>query len=243
MLEFASEISDFNINSSNNYPFNVYDGLTFPANLSSQSRMNIFNSDFCRPVRIEFNGTVSKFGFETIHKYVLKLIDFNNCVDPKDDRTCPEVDKIDVSKCLSDTLEPNTIFLSKAHFYGSSPDLVNEMNIKGFQPSAHQHDSIIYFEPRSGTPIEATYRIQMNVVAKVDPMKWIDGEFQFTNKKSEIRTLPVFWIEQRVAVLPQAVTRLKILSSLEKFLKGWIIYPIFIVLSLLVVAVMEFCVK
>lgn len=244
MLQFASELSAFNISQANNYPYSVYDGLTFPVMLSNQPRINLFNSDFCRPVRIEYSGSVSKFGIKTIHKYVLKLIDFNNCSDPKDDKTCPEVDKIDVSKCLSDTLDANTIFLSKAHFFGSSPETVEELKIHGFNASADKHDSVIYFEPNTGTPIQATYRIQLNVAAKVDPMKLdADGQFEFTFKKSELRTLPVFWIEQRVEVSQATIEKLQKVSKLMEVLSPWVIFPTFMGLAIFVVVIIEVCAR
>jgi hypothetical protein len=42
---------------------------------------------------------VSKFGFDQVHEYVLKLIDAQKC--PEMDENCPEPDKLDITKCLS----------------------------------------------------------------------------------------------------------------------------------------------
>lgn len=65
-------------------------------------KLSFIEMNFCeyfRPVQLRYNRTVSKFGFESLHEYVLKLVDFEKC--PKMDETCPEADKLDISKCVS----------------------------------------------------------------------------------------------------------------------------------------------
>jgi hypothetical protein len=52
-----------------------------------------------RPVQLRYNRTVSKFGFDQLHEYVLKLVDAKKC--PEMDENCPEADKLDITKCLS----------------------------------------------------------------------------------------------------------------------------------------------
>ncbi len=54
---------------------------------------------YFRPVQLRYNRTVSKFGFDQVHEYVLKLIDAQKC--PEMDENCPEPDKLDITKCLS----------------------------------------------------------------------------------------------------------------------------------------------
>ena len=39
------------------------------------------------------------FGFNRVHEYVLKLVDYETC--PQMDENCPEADKLDITKCLS----------------------------------------------------------------------------------------------------------------------------------------------
>ncbi len=57
---------------------------------------NIFSF---RPVQLRYNRTISKFGFDQLHEYVLKLVDVDKC--PDMDEFCPEADKLDITKCLS----------------------------------------------------------------------------------------------------------------------------------------------
>ncbi len=52
-----------------------------------------------RPVQLRYNRTVSKFGFNQLHEYVLKLVGAEKCLQM--DENCPEVDKLDIKKCLS----------------------------------------------------------------------------------------------------------------------------------------------
>ena len=94
------------------------DGLTFPplGNPPNRKVINVFQADFCRsvhpslsnsslvtltfrPVQLRYNRTISKFGFAQLHEYVLKLIDAEKC--PRLDETCPEVEKLDITKCFS----------------------------------------------------------------------------------------------------------------------------------------------
>jgi hypothetical protein len=98
----------------------VSDGLTFPplGNPPNRKVINVFQPDFCRfvgyhlfsknsrkylfffrPVQLRYNRTISKFGFDQLHEYVLKLVDVEKC--PDMDEFCPEADKLDITKCLS----------------------------------------------------------------------------------------------------------------------------------------------
>jgi hypothetical protein len=60
-----------------------------------------------------------------------------------------------------------TLFLSKPHLYGHNSSLTNV----AFTPDFDKHESTIYFEPISGTPIKAQLRIQLNVNAWIDRIK------------------------------------------------------------------------
>ena len=239
MLRFASELNPFRINSSN-YTGPVYDGLTFPPNLFDKPVIDIFNSDFCRPIRIQFDGTVNMFGIKEMHRYVVKLIDFEQCTNASDPTTCPEVDKLDVSRCISASLPANTIFLSKAHFYGSKNETMEEMNVDGFRPTRDKHDSFIYFEPYSGTPFEAVFRIQLNVGALIDPMRVSDdgSELEWTGRRSTRRLLPVLWIEQKINLSEDVMERLRRALSLRDKC-AWVIIPIGIGLAILFIVTME----
>ncbi|CAF4217116.1 unnamed protein product, partial [Adineta steineri] len=160
---FDNDLVDFKISSPSHYSFPVYDGLTYPPMLLDKPILNIFNSDFCAPVLLKFNKVTTMFGTMRLHEYKIKLIDINDCTNLNDTSTCTEVDKLDVSKCVSSSLPEEIIFLSKAHFYGSKDEVIEKMNIDGLKPSSDKHDSTVYFEPYTGTLLQATIRMQLNV--------------------------------------------------------------------------------
>ncbi|CAF1188767.1 unnamed protein product [Rotaria sordida] len=212
ILTFASELVPFEISSPSDYEFPIYDGLTFPSMLFDKPTFNIFQGDICYPILLEHNQIVTKFGGLKMYKYKIKLVDFNNCTNPNDTRTCPEVEKIDISQCISASLPDNTIFLSKAHFYGSSNETIEQMNIQGFKPTTDEHDSAIYFEPYSGVPFEGVFRIQLNIDAIIDPMKTSNFESeQLTpaDRKGIKRMIPLVWIDQKTFISKKVIKKLR----------------------------------
>jgi hypothetical protein len=246
VLKFASELIRYKIESPSHYPFPIYDGLTYPPMLFDKPNLNIFNSDFCKPVLIQFNKELSMFDGINVHEYKLKLIDYDNCTNPTDTSTCNELDKLDVSKCISDSIPENTIFLSKAHFYGSSNETIEEMNVEGFTPNKDKHDSFIYFEPYSGTPFKVLLRIQVNIEATIDPMKLSDdetGELKpKKNSKGVKRLLPIFWIDQEIDIEKKVIEKLRIPLSIIKC-EQYVILPLAIVLAAIIIVIIELMAK
>ncbi len=240
LLTFASELVSYKIESPSDYPFPIYDGLTYPPMLFDKPNLNIFNSDFCKPVLIQFNK-VTKFEGINVHEYKLKLIDYDNCTNANDTSTCNEVDKLDVSKCISDSIPENTIFLSKAHFYGSNNETIEEMNVEGFTPNKDKHDSFIYFEPYSGTPFKVLLRIQVNIAATIDPMELSDEETEGlkpTKKKGVKRLLPIFWIDQEIDIAKKVIRKLRIPLLLIEY-GQYMILPLAIVLAAIIIVIIE----
>jgi len=244
VLTFDSELIRFNITSPSDYSFPVYDGLTFPTMLFDKPALNIFNSDFCRPILIEYNRSLKMFGGINMHEYKVKLIDIENCTNPSDTRTCNKVDKLDVSKCISASIPNNTIFLSKAHFYGSNDETIKEMNIEGFTPISDKHDSVLYFEPYTGTPFKASYRMQLNIEAIIDPMRQSEdgSELEPTKKKGVKRLIPIFWIDQEIKISEEIIDKIRRGLTIRQY-GQYIIIPSAIVLSIIVVVIMELIAK
>jgi hypothetical protein len=240
VLAFTSENVPFSFSSPDFYNFTIYDGLTFVPMMFDKPSLNIFQPDFCRPINVKFNKVVSMFGGIDVHEYVIRLVDFTQCTDPQDINTCPELDKLDVSKCISASIPDNTIFLSKPHFYGSSNETMEEMNIEGFTPTRDQHEALIYFEPYSGTPVRAHHRIQLNIDAIIDPMKESEygSELEPTKKKGVKRLLPLVWIDQEVNVDDATIRTLRMVHIAIRHGK-WIIMGFAVVLIIIIIAIME----
>lgn len=240
VLAFASENVPFSFSSPTFYDFTIYDGLTFVPMLFDKPTMNIFQPDFCRPINVRFNRVLSMFGGIDVHEYVIKLVDFTQCKDPQDINTCPELDKLDVSKCISASLPDNTVFLSKPHFYGSSNETIKEMNIEGFTPTHDKHEALIYFEPYSGTPLRAHHRIQLNIDAMVDPMRQtdFDTDLEPTNRRGVKRLLPLVWIDQEVNVDDATIRTLRLVHIAIRH-GQWIIIVVAVLLVIIIIAIME----
>ena len=74
------------------------------------------------------------------------------------------------STFLPAEIPEGTLFLSKPHLYGHNASASNV----AFRPNFEQHESTIYFEPVSGTPIRAQMRIQLSTNAYIDRLKLKD---------------------------------------------------------------------
>lgn len=206
--------------------------------------MNIFQADFCRPIRAQFNRVVSMFGGIDVHEYVIRLIDFENCADPSDIETCPEVDMLDISRCISSSLPANTVFLSKVHFYGSKTETMEKLNLKGLTPNREQHEALIYFDPYSGTPLRAHHRLQINIDAMIDPMRVVNnhGDLTPTGRRASKRVLPLVWIDQEVNVDSQTIRKIRLLHLAFRY-GAFLIFAVALILIVIIVLIMEVVAK
>jgi len=115
---------------------------------------------------------------------------------------------------FSEELPEETLFLTKPHMYGHNSSYTNV----AFKPDADKHESTIYFEPLTGTPIKAQLRIQLNTNAWIDRIKIDENNATEPVKARAVRRwLPVMWIDQRITLNDAALNRLKMASGiLEK---------------------------
>ncbi|UJR24865.1 hypothetical protein I4U23_006234 [Adineta vaga] len=241
VLSFASENVPFTIPSPDTYPVTIYDGLTFVPMLFDKPYMHIFQADFCRPITVKFNRILSMFGGIDVHEYVIKFIDLQQCTNVSDINTCPELDKIDVSQCISATLPENTVFLSKPHFYGSKNETMEEMNIDGFTPTRDEHEALIYFEPYSGTPLRAHHRVQLNIDATIDPMRQSEygSDLEPTKQRGVKRLIPLVWIDQEVNVDDATIGKLRFVHLALRYGKIVLLIAA-IVLIILIIGILEY---
>ena len=240
VLAFSSESIPFTISTPTPFAFPLYDGLTFVPMMFDKPLMNIFQADFCRPIGAKFNKVIRMFGGIDVHEYVIKFLDYDRCTNASDPSTCVEVDKIDISHCVSSSLPEETIFLSKPHFYGSSNETMEEMNIQGYRPTRDQHEALIYFDPYSGTPLRAHHRVQLNINALIDPMRVIDDESELvpTGRRASRRLLPLVWIDQEVNVDEATISKIRLIHLAIRHGK-WVIICFALLLSLIIIIIME----
>ncbi|CAF1522676.1 unnamed protein product [Adineta steineri] len=243
---FDNDLVDFKISSPSHYSFPVYDGLTYPPMLLDKPILNIFNSDFCAPVLLKFNKVTTMFGTMRLHEYKIKLIDINDCTNLNDTSTCTEVDKLDVSKCVSSSLPEEIIFLSKAHFYGSKDEVIEKMNIDGLKPSSDKHDSTVYFEPYTGTLLQATIRMQLNVEVMIDPHNPSDDtnkEEKKKMKKATKRLVPFYWFDEDIKLSEKVIAKLKDLPISHLDYEFYITLGLGLALSTIIIGIINCLVK
>ncbi|CAF0813686.1 unnamed protein product [Rotaria sordida] len=240
ILAFTNENIPFAFSTENLYGTVIYDGLTFVPMLFKKSSFNIFQPDFCHPINVRYNKILSMFGGIHVHEYVVKLVDFNQCTNLSDINTCPEVDKLDVSKCISTLLPEKTIFLSKAHFYESSDETKKQLNIKGFTPTRDQHEALLYFEPYFGTPLRAHHRFQLNIEVIIDPMEEfkLESDLQPTGREGVKRLVPILWIDQEVNVNDATINKLRMVHLALRHGQTLIII-LAIVLIIVIIVIIE----
>lgn len=210
VIDFASEYTPFKTEAKE-WQTEFFDGMTFPpmGNPPNRRAINVFQPDLCRPIQLRYNRTLSMFGIDQVHEYVLKLVDVEKC--PSMDENCPEADKLDITRCFSAELPEETIFLTKPHMYGHDSSSTNV----AFTPDATRHESTIYFEPMTGTPLQAQSRIQLNVNAWIDRIKLNDdGSTQPTKSRAVRRLIPMMWIDQTITLNEATANRLKLVNGI-----------------------------
>jgi hypothetical protein len=90
-----------------------------------------------------------------------------------------------------------TVFLTKPHMYGHNSTGTNV----AFTPDFDKHESTIYFEPLSGTPLRAQLRIQLNANAWIDRIRITDdGATEYEYEINFYRTFR-FILDQQNLVL------------------------------------------
>ncbi|CAF4855512.1 unnamed protein product [Rotaria sp. Silwood1] len=244
VLAFSNENVPFAFSTENLRGAVIYDGLTSVPMLFKKPSFNIFQPDFCRPINVRYNGVLSMFGGIHVHEYVIKLVDFSQCTNPSDINTCPEVDKLDVSKCISASLPEKTIFLSKAHFYGSSDETNKQLNIEGFTPTHDQHETLMYFEHYSGTLLRAHHRLQLNIEVIIDPMEESESQpgLEPTGSEGVKRLVPILWIDQEVNVSHATMSKLRMVHLALRHGQTFIII-LAIVLIIVIILIIEVVAK
>ncbi|CAF0725751.1 unnamed protein product [Didymodactylos carnosus] len=232
VLKYASEYVPFKINPTT-YDFPVYDGLTFLPLLQTKKTLNMFQPDICRPIQIKFNKIVHMYNMD-LHEFVIRFIDLTQC--HNNSESCDELESIDISKCVSSSMPEDTIYLSKPHFYGHNS---SKFNIHGFAPEKEKHDSMLYFEPYTGTPVKAHHRIQMNVNPYIDTYKQNrDGEWERKTKgKSVKRMLPLLWMDQEVTLYTEVLQKLQHIHRMVNILKIVRIVAVLLAITILVMVI------
>ncbi|XP_044727690.1 sensory neuron membrane protein 1-like isoform X2 [Chrysoperla carnea] len=186
--------------------FRGTDGTIFPPFLKEEDGLLSFSSDICRSLPANYVKDVVYKGIPARY-YTATLGDMSKnknekCFCPTPD-TCLKKGSMDLTKCLGAPL-----VITLPHFYDADESFLGP--VRGLHPNVKDHGIYIYFEPMSGTPMEARKRLQFNIpLEKIDKIALM--------KELPEALVPIFWIEEGVALNDTFINQLK--SQLVRTIK------------------------
>ncbi|XP_064114979.1 lysosome membrane protein 2-like isoform X1 [Macrobrachium nipponense] len=180
---------------------NGTDGSIFPPGVTDDTVLYMFNDNLCRSVPLTFAGDIEQYGIISKRfappKDVFADVDKN----PNNDCFC-----VDGPPCLGGGLfnisackfgSPTAI--SWPHFYQADQKYLDA--VVGLKPDPKRHAFYMDISPRTGTPIRAEARLQINIaVASVPEIKPAAGlrDMMF----------PIVWFEDAVTEMPGHLVKL-----------------------------------
>ncbi|PSN43232.1 Sensory neuron membrane protein 1 [Blattella germanica] len=123
--------------------------------------------------------------------------------------TCLKRGVHDLQKCKDAPL-----VFSFPHFFLADAEYRN--GVRGLRPRKHIHETAVYLEPLTGTPLQAFKRVQFNVM-----MRSV-RQLEFMKNLPRV-IVPLFWLEESVELTEDLTKFLKLVLTLLKILK-WVIW-------------------
>uniref|UniRef100_A0A0P4WMB1 Scavenger receptor class B member 1 n=1 Tax=Scylla olivacea TaxID=85551 RepID=A0A0P4WMB1_SCYOL len=171
------------------------DGSSFPPGVKKDSVLYMFNENLCRSIPLTYWHDVMDFGLEGMRFSPPSDIFANVSVKPENECYCAGgppcigggVFNISSCKFGSPTL------ISWPHFYQA--DSKYRDAVIGMNPDPEKHAMYIDVAPRTGTPLRAQARLQINIAVPHVP------EVYPAAKLREM-IFPVIWFEDGVTELP-----------------------------------------
>lgn len=181
---------------------NGTDGSSYPPFVKSGGRVQMFVSDLCRSLYLDY-----------VEDAVIKGIKLLSYAAPPQLLASPEKNPDNKcfcggnEKCLADGVMNITlckkgapIIVSLPHFYLADEKYVYD--VEGMQPNGSLHKTIIDIEPLTGIVMNAAKRLQMN--ADFGPRKGIAG---YENVRQVI--FPLFWVYEGATINDASADRFK----------------------------------
>ncbi|CAK1543747.1 unnamed protein product [Leptosia nina] len=133
----------------------AFEGLSYPTDLTKETRLRIFRKSFCRTLELQYQATRTvDYGIEAF-VYSLKQDTFAN---------------------KSETNYANS-GLSNAHFLDSNPKIAERVD--GLNPNKKEHGSEFIIDPKLGIPLSTKFTLQGNLV--VDDVTFNPASKPFAN--------------------------------------------------------------
>ncbi|KAG9509821.1 Scavenger receptor class B member 1, partial [Fragariocoptes setiger] len=197
---------------------NSFDGATngevFPPIEDNQDSIRLFQPDFCRVWRLDYNQTHKHPSGLVVKRFLANSeilrnsSDFapNICYYSKKSTDPPPARPVNIRHEWPSgvfTLAPcrfnAPVFMSMPHFLDADPYYLK--TVDGLSPSRSKHEFYMDVEPTTGTPINLAARVQLNVAINKP-----SGLVRFRNMPEII--FPIFWQELSVNLTEDIYDRL-----------------------------------
>lgn len=175
-------------------------------------RINVFSTDMCRHIPLEYEGDVEVHGI-TGYKYTLgdrmldngTLFKENSCFCNGE---CLPSGAVNVSACR----HGSPSFVSLPHFNRGDPYYTSAVD--GLNPDKEKHDFYVILEPNTGLVLSVAIRIQMNLLLK--PVSHVT----LMEDIPPVLVYPVSWFEQKITITEDVATQLNLLFALPAIIQG-----------------------
>ncbi|XP_035713414.1 scavenger receptor class B member 1 isoform X2 [Folsomia candida] len=214
------------------------DGTGFPAMLTENSTVFIYQPDFCRSLelRVKNRQPQKHEGFETLRFQPADHV-FGSVEDYPENKCycenakCAPRGVFNVSHCQFNS----PVFLSWPHFLNADPKLSE--NIVGLNPKPELHTFYVDIQPKLGLAMQAKGRVQINIqMSKVD-------EIPQTANLTDL-LIPIVWFEDGIEQLPPVVLGLlRQAISMPEVAEAALSYILFVIGGLLIVGGIMYFIK
>ncbi|CAL4144053.1 unnamed protein product, partial [Meganyctiphanes norvegica] len=204
------------------------DGTSFPPDIKKESVLYMFNENFCRSIPLTFWHDIEKYGIKALRFTPSASVFGNVTVNPENDCYCVDgppcsgTGLFNVSTCKFGS----PVMLSWPHFYQADPKYLDA--VVGLKPDPEKHSLFVDVTPRTGSPLGAEARLQINVATTRIPE---------IKKAANLQNMifPVVWFEDGVTEMPNEIVELlQMASNVPEMMKSQIILAIFLDGALLI---------
>lgn len=177
------------------------DGSSFPPGITKYSTLYMFNNNLCRSIPLTYWHDVDDFGIEGMRFSPPASAFANVTVNPENKcycvggPPCAGSGLFNISSCKFGS----PTIVSWPHFYQADPKYLDA--VVGLQPDPDKHALFIDLAPRTGSPLRAQARLQINIAVPYVP------EVKIMSRLREI-IFPVLWFADGVTELPENVLEL-----------------------------------
>ncbi|CAB3366312.1 Hypothetical predicted protein [Cloeon dipterum] len=196
--------------------------------LSNTDDVDLFVTDLCRTLKMEYSGKVNRQGIEG-NLYLAGNRSLDNgqqfpenkcfCGGPDSEESCMPAGAMNVSKCKFGA----PAFVSLPHFHKADPIYLEKVDMP--PPNEETDELFIVVEPNTGVPMEVEAKLQINLL--MQPYKQI-GIF----KKVPRVLIPMFYFKQSAKLTPHLAYLMRIVLDLKMI--GFIVAGVLVFIGLVI---------